>query len=216
MQVEASKECTTCAILLPLSYYGPRKASKDGLEYSCRNCKRLAKIARRNASREEYLEKNNAYYQRKKDHYAEYRDVHKDRIKESKRLHYQHNKTTITQMHREYWKATRDKRKAARKVWEASNKHVLTFLKSKRRAAKLLRTPSWHTKEHDDQIKKIYADCRALNATSTIQYHVDHIVPLLGKTVCGLHVPWNLAIITAEENMRKNNKYDDWKDYAYQ
>lgn len=55
-------------------------------------------------------------------------------------------------------------------------------------------------------IKKIYNDCRAISSDTGTPHHVDHIVPLQGRKVCGLNVPWNLRIIPAAENLRKSNR----------
>ena len=57
--------------------------------------------------------------------------------------------------------------------------------------------------------KNIYKKCKELNESTGILHHVDHILPLVNPNVCGLHVPWNLQIITATENMKKGNRLID-------
>ena len=68
---------------------------------------------------------------------------------------------------------------------------------NKRRATKLLATPKF---ANLNKIKEIYKNCPK-------GYEVDHIVPLRGKTVCGLHVEWNLQYLTSTENRRKGNRF---------
>lgn len=75
-----------------------------------------------------------------------------------------------------------------------------------RRAAKLQRTPVWLNKGHQLEIDSIYELCSAYRQIG-FDYHVDHIVPLQGKSVSGLHVPWNLQIIHAKENLSKGNNH---------
>ena len=75
-------------------------------------------------------------------------------------------------------------------------------------------TPKWLTIEHLNDIKHIYKKRNLLNNTTNIIHHVDHVVPLVSKYVCGLHVPWNLEVIEAGENLRKsNNIWPDLPDY---
>ena len=62
------------------------------------------------------------------------------------------------------------------------------------------------------QMRGIYEQCRARSAATGVTYSVDHIVPLRSKLVCGLHVPWNLQIITSRENSAKGASWDPNND----
>lgn len=75
------------------------------------------------------------------------------------------------------------------------------------RAQKDQRMPSWLNQGHMLEIESVYSYCKALNSIG-LKYHVDHVVPLRGKNVSGLHAPWNLQVIPALENIRKNNSWE--------
>ena len=68
-----------------------------------------------------------------------------------------------------------------------------------------LATPKW---VDVGAVLAIYDEARKRNANGE-DVHVDHIVPLNNKKVCGLHVPWNLRLLSAQENSRKGNRFDD-------
>lgn len=86
--------------------------------------------------------------------------------------------------------------KQYKKEYRLFKQFILNALEAKRRAIKLNATPKWVNIE---DIKKIYQNCPN-------GYQVDHIIPLQGKNVCGLHVPWNLQYLTITENLKKSNK----------
>jgi len=75
----------------------------------------------------------------------------------------------------------------------------------RRQAAKLQRTPSW---ANDQLVTAYYKEAKQLEELTGIQFHVDHIIPLRGEMVSGLHVETNLQILTAHENRSKKNRFD--------
>lgn len=70
-------------------------------------------------------------------------------------------------------------------------------------------TPKWLTPEQRKQIVDIYEHMRDCRAVTGEDYHVDHIVPLRGENICGLHVPWNLQVLPAYVNMSKSNTLEE-------
>jgi hypothetical protein len=75
-----------------------------------------------------------------------------------------------------------------------------------RRALRIKATPLWVDLS---EIEAFYKNAAMLTAETGIRYSVDHIMPLKGKSSCGLHVPWNLQVITLESNIIKGNRLRD-------
>jgi len=80
---------------------------------------------------------------------------------------------------------------------------------SARRARIRQGTPVFLSREHRSAIWRIYEESARRTRETGVRHHVDHIVPLLGEKVSGLHVPWNLRIVPAEVNQRKYNRMDE-------
>jgi hypothetical protein len=74
-----------------------------------------------------------------------------------------------------------------------------------RRAQKRAQIPPWADRK---KMVKIYKECRELNNSGSRRYHVDHIVPLNGIDVSGLHTQANLRVLPDFENLSKSNRFD--------
>ena len=84
-----------------------------------------------------------------------------------------------------------------------NNKTKYVAARAKRRAAQENATPTWLTAIHKAQIQEMYDIALARKVQTGVKHHVDHILPIMGKSISGMHVPWNLQVITATENLKK-------------
>ena len=101
-----------------------------------------------------------------------------------------------------------EKIKAAKKAYAQRNKAVINAAVARRKAAKLKRTPKWLTKFDKLKIKCVYSIAAMLTRVNNEPWHVDHIIPLQGDLVSGLHVPSNLQVMRGVENVRKHKKFE--------
>lgn len=167
------------------------------------------------------------YYLKNKSHlqayYADYREKHKERLKQIKaaskdwwreynRAYHLADREEIRARQKaykdankhlaiEYRKANKERDTAKRKEWESENKHLLNARAAKRRAALKQALPEWADL---GRIAIIYAEARDKGM------HVDHIVPLQSDLICGLHVHYNLQLLSPSENLSKGNHH--WPD----
>jgi sRNA-binding protein len=105
--------------------------------------------------------------------------------------------------HKQYRELNREKVRASKRAWNNANRGYMSALCAKWNAAKFRACPKWVDMK---AIVEIYKEAVRVTRDTGIQHDVDHIVPLQGKTVCGLHVPWNMQILTHAENARKSNR----------
>jgi 5-methylcytosine-specific restriction endonuclease McrA len=99
-----------------------------------------------------------------------------------------------------------EEKRVYQKVWKEANQVWVRADTKARRRKHRNATPPWLTRKQKAEIRQLYQIAITMTKTTGERYVVDHIVPLRGESVCGLHVPWNLRVITQEENLAKSNK----------
>lgn len=176
-EIVFQKQCFKCKEIKNFSLFSKTRHGKYGLSSRCKACDKL------------YYEKN---ADRIKNKAREWKLKNYQKCLQQKKIHYQKNSEVY--------------KERARK-WEKQNKikhdELSYFYCAKRRSHKKTCTPSW---ANIDAIKAIYAKASMMRKNG-LDVEVDHIVPLISKYVCGLHVPENLRIITKQENRRKSNQF---------
>lgn len=139
-----------------------------------------------------------------------YRENNKEKIKLAKKSKYLANKEKIKLRTKAYYKANleacRKRNNEYHRKYYAKNPTRFLVKYLERRTLKERRTPKWLSPEQKAEITSIYAKAKDLRELRGQIVEVDHIEPLKGKNVCGLHVPWNLRIISKAENRSKGNR----------
>jgi phosphopantetheinyl transferase (holo-ACP synthase) len=189
------KLCTKCCEHKSISEFSGNVNSKDGLSCHCKACNKR------------------------------YVTEHKDKIIEYRRIYYSENRAAIIENRKAYYYLHQEQEAFTTRIWRSTNKerrynylrsyrlsHLGRFSarEASRRAIKLNATPSWFEK---DDIDALYSEADTRSKTEGIKYHVDHIVPLRSKYVCGLHCLDNLQILTRDENLSKGNRYWPGKEW---
>jgi hypothetical protein len=109
----------------------------------------------------------------------------------------------------EFWRSNEKYETELKKIvkWQADNRDKVNGYAATVRAKRIKRKPRWIKDVFEDEIKVWYKRAKVLKHFTGQLWEVDHIVPLNGKKVSGLHVPWNLQLLTKKQNRDKSNKH---------
>lgn len=118
------------------------------------------------------------------------------------------NKEYRSAQKREYAQRSSEAIKAKYKRYYEENYPRMLAKRNKQHADRLLRTPKWLTKDDHWIIEQAYELAALRTQMFGFPWHVDHVLPLRGKQISGLHTPINLQVIPGVENLRKTNKFE--------
>lgn len=139
---------------------------------------------------------------------AAYRQKNSTKISQSKKEWAHRNAEYKAAQDRLYAQQNPEKRQAARRGWEQRNRGLAAALKTQNKLARAQRVPAWLTDDDRWIIEQAYELAAKRTAVFGFPWHVDHKIPLKGRRVSGLHVPDNLQVLPAKDNLRKNNRFE--------
>ncbi|MGH7487275.1 MAG: hypothetical protein ACREMY_17000 [bacterium] len=181
------KTCSKCRQCKPRAAFHCNASRADGLAHYCRQCAAIRDAAKYDPER---ASKNNKAWRAANPGQSE---------RAAKWVAANPERAAATSKR---WRdANVEKLAAANKAWRGANKAAVCAIRAKRRAAELQRTPA---RADADAIRAIYIEASARGLT------VDHVFPLQGKTVSGLHVHTNLQLLSGAVNRAKGNRH--WPD----
>lgn len=223
MTLETTKTCKGCAEIKVLSLFHKHKQMSDGHYNFCKICQyeknkayrsvnpdlRKAEHARLREKKgfmtmTEYTAKRNENPKSRADVCRDSNEKHKDKISAYRKQYQIANKDRIKAKRTANVEMLRE----TKRLWVKNNLGLVLADNAARRAAKIKRTPAWLTEFDKLKIKCLYQLAAMRNRESGQKWHVDHIIPMQGELVSGLHVPNNLQVILATENLRKNKHYE--------
>ena len=193
------KKCSRCKTTKPFDLFYKNPRTKDGRNTFCKICHMEDRKLRRERLRSNpvYVEKERVYKRGYREKTVAQRKRYMDRWRAD-------NADRVIA----YKKANYDRSRRYNIEYSKKNSAALLAKCRQRQANQIQRTPIWVGQEELWLISEAYELARLRTKITGIKWHVDHIVPLQGKLVSGLHVPNNMQVIPAVENFRKNNRFE--------
>lgn len=196
----STRRCSKCKVTLPIDVFGKKTQRKDGISLWCKPCTRES--VNKYRSTEEGAQKHRA---REKARYKAYPELIRRRVDSwrSANLERAREANNAARLRRMQDPEYRKKENARISKWAKNNSARSNARARINRLRRMRATPSWLTAIQKAQIQEFYDIAAARNVQTGVKYHVDHVFAIKGNGWCGLHVPWNLQVITAEENDKK-------------
>lgn len=189
------KTCSHCGVEKLSEDFYVDNTKATGLSSRCKTCVIEASAA----WQRKHAQKRRLYLAR---YYVE----HEEQAKAYGRKRYGAKRDEIAKATSAWRKANPLKANGYSKKYRKANRSKRAALIAKYRAAQSRRTPPRLNQAHLAEIEGVYHFAKVMEIVTGREYHVDHIEPLQGKDVSGLHVPWNLRAIPARENIAKGNR----------
>jgi hypothetical protein len=161
---------------------------------ACNDCNVIWKEKHPNYQKDYYVENHDQI----RENHKEYNNINKDKVVAAEKAWRDDNRDYFVKREHEYYEKNKESILTRNKEWSKNNRDIVNALKIKNQTNRNLRVVAW---TDWDVIKEIYKNCPK-------GYEVDHIIPLQGKLVSGLHVSWNLQYLTPPENRIKGSKID--------